>query len=187
VVIRRADSTGPSAGLTAVYKGTRHGDRIGGEFTSSWPGHWANKDGNWYATIGKALISPPAVMRDCSIPAYNYCATLTWNNGHYDFVGSNGNTGEYTVLSFTQESVVLRGTVHGQPNFVSMNSGKISADGNRILSGDWSDNTGRSGHFTAAWGSAMQDLPGGGEGSPRPQPQQRAVICYAWFFGLVCQ
>src|ERR1700685_468365 len=35
VVIRRADSTGPSAGLTAVYKGTRHGDRVSGEYTSS--------------------------------------------------------------------------------------------------------------------------------------------------------
>ena len=40
VLIRRADSTGPSAGLTAVYKGTRNGDRIDGEYTSSWPGHW---------------------------------------------------------------------------------------------------------------------------------------------------
>ena len=40
VVIRRADSTGSAAGLTAVYTGTRHGVRVGGEFTSSWPGHW---------------------------------------------------------------------------------------------------------------------------------------------------
>src|ERR1700677_470688 len=29
VVIRRADSTGSSAGLTVTYTGTRHGDRIG--------------------------------------------------------------------------------------------------------------------------------------------------------------
>jgi hypothetical protein len=54
LVIRRGDSTGPSAGLTAVYTGTRHDDRVGGEFTSSWPGHWDNKTGNWYATVEKA-------------------------------------------------------------------------------------------------------------------------------------
>src|SRR5580698_6121777 len=54
VVIRRADSTGSSAGLTAVYTGTRHGDRVGGEFTSSWPGHWDNKAGNWYATVERS-------------------------------------------------------------------------------------------------------------------------------------
>jgi len=58
VVIRRADSTGPSAGLTAVYTGTRHGDRVGGDFTSSWPGHWNNKSGNWYATIETTTQSP---------------------------------------------------------------------------------------------------------------------------------
>jgi hypothetical protein len=48
VVIQRADSTGSSAGLTAVYTGTRHDDRVGAEFTSSWPGHWDKKSGNWY-------------------------------------------------------------------------------------------------------------------------------------------
>src|ERR1700685_1940620 len=33
VVIRRADSTGASAGLTVTYTGTRHGDQGGGEYT----------------------------------------------------------------------------------------------------------------------------------------------------------
>jgi hypothetical protein len=47
VVIRRADSTGPSVGLIAVYKGIRHDDRVGAEFTSSWPGHWENKAGSF--------------------------------------------------------------------------------------------------------------------------------------------
>lgn len=45
VVIRRADSTGAAAGLTAVYTGTRHGNRLGGEFKSTWPGHWVNQEG----------------------------------------------------------------------------------------------------------------------------------------------
>ena len=61
VVIRRADSTGVSAGLTAVYTGTRHDDRVGGEFTSSWPGHWNNKSGNWYATVERNPVGPPSV------------------------------------------------------------------------------------------------------------------------------
>jgi len=30
VSIRRADPIGPSTGLTALYTGTRHGDRVGG-------------------------------------------------------------------------------------------------------------------------------------------------------------
>jgi hypothetical protein len=79
MVDRRADSTGPSAGLTAVYKGTRNNERIGGEFTSSWPGHWNNKTGNWYATIRGDAQSPPPLMRVCD-PNYS-CGTWTWNNG----------------------------------------------------------------------------------------------------------
>jgi hypothetical protein len=78
VVIRRADSTGPSAGLTAVYKGTRHDDRVGGEFTSSWPGHWENKSGNWYATLQKTTeTSLPPEMHFCA----QQCAGLKLENG----------------------------------------------------------------------------------------------------------
>lgn len=74
VVIRRADSSGSSAGLTAVYTGTRHGDRVGGEFTSPWPGHWESKGGNWYATLEKA---PRALPVSCEfVPFRSRSAAL---------------------------------------------------------------------------------------------------------------
>jgi len=85
VVIRRADSTGSSAGLTAVYTGTRHGDRVGGEFTSSWPEHWDNKSGNWYATV-EGTVSRPSVMHFCDVN----CTTLQWENGRYVSKTANG-------------------------------------------------------------------------------------------------
>ena len=97
VVIRRADSTGPSVGLTAVYKGTRHEDRVGGEFTSSWPGHWDNKSGNWYATIGAGPQTPPPFIRLCPVPSDNNCSTFTWNDGHYDNVNDAGQRSTWTV------------------------------------------------------------------------------------------
>jgi hypothetical protein len=184
VVIRRADSTGPSAGLTAVYNGTRHGDRIGGEFTSSWPGHWNNMSGNWYATIGKAAQSPPTVMNFCTTPFKN-CFTFTWNNGRYDAIAGNGQIATVTVESFTPESVVLRMT---QPSGNwSVSTGKISSAGNSILNGDWLDRQGSTGHFAAAWGAALRDIPGA---QYQVQPQQRVVapvVCFPWFFSMVCQ
>jgi hypothetical protein len=76
VVIRRTDSVGSSAGLTAEYKGSRQGNRIGGDFTSSWPGHWSNKTGNWYATIDGAARSLPSEIRVCD---FQRCGTWTWN------------------------------------------------------------------------------------------------------------
>jgi hypothetical protein len=187
VVIHRADSTGSSAGLTVTYTGTRHGDRIGGEFTSSWPGHWTNKPGNWYATIGKTPQALPTVMRNCDYPRYNYCATMTWNKDHYDFIASNGNTGKYFVISFTQDTLVLRGTMDSLPNYTSISTGKISPDGNRILAGDVSDTLGRTSHFTASWGAALEDVPAVAVPGPVQRPVWPVVVCYPWFFGIVCQ
>jgi len=190
VVIRRADSTGSSAGLTAVYTGTRHGDRVGGEFTSSWPGHWESKLGNWYATVEKAAQSPPAVMRICD-PRGN-CSTWTWNKEHYDglFDGSPL-TAKITVVSFSLGSVILKRTDLGfRSGYAYVYTGKISSEGNRILSGDWlgeagSAQAGLSGHFTATWGTALRDTPA--------QPQRPIVVvrpgpvCFAWFFTLICE
>src|SRR5579862_822110 len=70
IVIRRTDlQDTPSAGLTALYTGTLHGDRIDGIGTWSWPGHWNNHNpsGKWFATIvataSQALppVPPPLV------------------------------------------------------------------------------------------------------------------------------
>ena len=168
VVIRRADSTGASAGLTVVYKGTRHGDRVGGEFTSSWPGHWDNKAGNWYATIGKVPQKLPP--RDGVWVQANVTATMT-------------------VESFSPESVIIR-RIDSAPRtgFAYVYSGKISSQGNSVLDGVWtgeagSRQAGASGRFTATWGAALNDNP-----AARSQPVivARPVVCYGWFF-VVCQ
>jgi hypothetical protein len=189
VVIRRADSTGASAGLSAVYTGTRHGDRVGGEYTSSWPGHWDNQSGNWYATVQKPQ-APPPVMRVCD--PNGACSTWTWNNGHYDGAWSNA-TATMTVVSFSPESVIIKRTdTGGRPGFFAYTySGKISAQGNSILDGVWvgdpgTREAGGSGHFTATWGAALADNP-----AARPSPRTvvvpvAPVVCIPWFFGVVC-
>jgi hypothetical protein len=186
VVIRRADSTGSSAGLTGVYTGTRHGDRVGGEFTSSWPGHWESKTGNWYATLEKPPQGPPGVMRICPLPI-TVCSTSTWNNGHCDFRGDNGVTGTITVISFSPESVVLNRSDYGRTaGYSAVYTGKVSPQGNRILTGDWSDSNGGRGQFTAAWGAAIKDLPGPSAYVQAPSPVVVPVVCVPWFFGMVC-
>ena len=186
VVIRRADSTGSSAGLTAVYTGTRHGDRVAGEFTSAWPGHWESKSGDWYATLEKAPHGPPSVMRICPLPI-TVCSTSTWNNGHFDFRGDNGITGTITVISFSPESVVLNRSDYGRTaGYSAVYTGKISQQGNQILQGDWSDSNGGRGHFTAAWGAAIKNLPAPSGYVQPPSPIVVPIVCVPWFFGMVC-
>lgn len=64
IVIRRTElPTSVSVGLTAIYTGTLHGNRITGLGTWSWPGHWNNHNpaGRWFATIPESdnLTLPP--------------------------------------------------------------------------------------------------------------------------------
>jgi hypothetical protein len=194
VVIRRGDSTGTSAGLTAVYTGTRHGDRLGGEFTSSWPGHWEHRTSNWYATIGGVAQRPPSLMRVCD-PNYS-CGTWTWNNGHYDGVwdgggaGPNGSEGviaTMTVERFSPDSVIIHRTDSNRSGFSYVYTGKISSQGNSIPNGIWEGDTGsreagKLGHFTATWGTALENNP-----AARVQRVVVAptVVCYPWFFFTV--
>jgi hypothetical protein len=190
VMIRRADSTGSSAGLTAVYTGTRHGDRVGGEFTSAWPGHWENKSGNWYATVQKPQ-APPPVMRVCD--PNGTCGTWTWNNGHYDGVWAQaGVTATLTVVSLTPESVIIKRTDAGaRIGLAYTYSGKISAQGDSILDGVWvgepgTREGGASGHFTATWGAALGDNPAARPSRPTVVVPVVPIICVPWFFGVVC-
>ncbi|MGA1988121.1 MAG: hypothetical protein ABSG72_17780 [Candidatus Sulfotelmatobacter sp.] len=186
VVIRRADSTGVAAGLTAVYKGTRHGDRIGGEFTSSWPGHWDGKAGNWYATIEKNSVSLPTLMHWCIDCANGMGGTLVWENGHYLNVNDvPGQTTILTVEKFTRESVVLHRTNSGRYPGSAVLTGQISAQGNSIANGIQTNPDGQTRTFRLAWGTALNTVPG----SRRSDPQMvaRPVVCYGWFFGIVCQ
>jgi len=43
VIIRRKDISAQTLGATAVYTGKINGNRIEGEATYTWPGHWGNK------------------------------------------------------------------------------------------------------------------------------------------------
>lgn len=194
VVIRRADSTGSSAGLTVVYTGTRHGDRIGGEFTSSWPGHWDNKSGNWYATVEKNPLSPPGVMHWCA----QHCTTWTLDKGapfdkpHY---GSEASGQIVIVERWTRESVVMNRR-DNTPTFqrAAVLTGQLSSDGNSIVNGKIEWTPGGNYPFQAAWGKAINTVPasdaerGGGQA-----PQQQVVVvrpgpvCFPWFFGWVCE
>jgi hypothetical protein len=55
VVIRRVDTGGRTPGLTAVYTGKLNGNRIDGDVTWTWPGHFRTPpSGKWYATIDGA-------------------------------------------------------------------------------------------------------------------------------------
>jgi hypothetical protein len=204
VVIRRADSTGSSAGLTAVYTGNRKGDRVGGEFTSSWPGHWGSESGYWYAILQKPQSLPP-VMRVCGNPNdWNVCSTWTWNNGHYDGWREWGAVATMTVVSFTREAVVIErtdtgpaGPGHPGAGFRMVYRGTISSTGDSILDGVSEGGGGASGPaggpFRAYWGAALQNLP---PAEHPGQPSQQLVVvpvvpvmpavCFPWFFGVVC-
>lgn len=191
VVIRRADSTGSSAGLTAVYTGTRQGDRVGGEFTSTWPGHWENRAGNWYAMVDTNPLPPPT-MRFCGPMA---CATLTWNNGHYDAVGDGapkeGPVGTYTVVSFKPEAVRLhRVDPNGTRFWVT---GKISPEGNSLVDAQISPDgwEGSPSRIQLTWGTAFSKAteplgPTQPQAQPRPTVVVAPVVCVPWFFGVVC-
>jgi hypothetical protein len=188
VVIHRADSSGASAGLTATYTGTRRGERISGELTSVWPSHWDSKSGDWYATIAKVEQSLPGVMRVCPLPV-TVCSTWRWNEGHYEFLGDNGVTGVFTIADFTDNGIVFNRVDYGRTaGYTATYTGQISSAGNTIPNGNWSDSNGNTGHFTAAWGSAFDKLPRpGGYNAQAPRTVVvRPVVCYPWFFGIVC-
>ena len=52
VIIRRTDTSGTSAGLTAIYVGQQHGQRVEGTVKWTWLGHWSQEaQGTWSATF----------------------------------------------------------------------------------------------------------------------------------------
>jgi hypothetical protein len=193
VVIRRADSTGPSAGLTATYTGTRHGDRIGGEFISSWPGHWSNQTGNWYATVEHLPQGLPPVMRFCG-PAH--CGTLTWTNGSYDaaFDDQKHTPGEsiFKVQLFKPEAILINRI--DTDGTMSALTGRMSDQGNSVVDGHitFTHKDGQFGTFNyqLTWGTALNSAKIPGQQQPPPgQPVlvvRPALVCFPWFFGVTC-
>jgi hypothetical protein len=179
VVIRRADSTGSSAGLTAVYNGTWRNGRIGGEFTSSWPGHWKEKSGNWYA-MTEAPLSLPSVMHLC---VHDHCLTYTWEDGHYtNYTNLQYQSGEkrvFTVKSFTRDSIVFYDTEYGSYPLTAVWTAKISRESSSMADGtvittSWGGKPTKDpapAPFKLAWGAALDLLPGS-DVEPRQRVQQ---------------
>ena len=185
VVIQRADSAGASAGLTATYRGTRHGERVGGEFTSSWPGHWEGRSGNWYATIEPAGGAPPPLMlRFCGV----HCHTYRLEGNRY--VNAEQPTGQpnwrsvMEIGSFTRESIVLHRVDYNgdKPVFTVTMTGKFAADGNSIT--DTAMN-GTPNPWRLVWGTDINSIPGE-DPVVVPTVVVAPVVCFPWFFGVVC-
>jgi hypothetical protein len=89
ILIRRTDTAGPTPGLTALYEGMMRGDRIEGDVTWSWPGHWDKPvTGRWSATIDTKPAQtgetghPPVAPTDQRAPVSGQIvATLTGTIG----------------------------------------------------------------------------------------------------------
>lgn len=194
VVIRRADSTGAEAGLTAVYKGTRHDDHVGGEFTSSWPGHWESKSGNWYATVEKQLQSPTTDMHFCG----GNCFTLHYENGRYV-----AGQGIWSFTRFTRESVILFrqepdtpwAASIGWPGGKVVYKGHLSNDLDSMIIESENGGTKNIEKLKLAWGPALNTVPGsneerermqGSQPPPRPTVVVAPVVCVPWFFTVIC-
>lgn len=125
VRIRRIDLPNSSSyGLTAVYKGTRHGDRVKGTVVWSWNGHWNDEHpaGHWSAEIPKAMPAPPLVkaiaipgsMVECEA---DQCAPGRQGGCRWTLRGKeggshcrNGAAFKLEVLKFDTGGIVIRRT-----------------------------------------------------------------------------
>lgn len=132
VEIRRIDLPDSSSyGLTAVYKGTFHGDRAEGTVVWSWNGHWNDEHpaGRWSAEIRNSPPAPPP-DRAISIPPSiieceaDQCAPGRPGGCRWTFRGRegeshcrNGAASTLEVLKFDTDGIVIRRTE--LPNSVS--------------------------------------------------------------------
>lgn len=188
VVIYRADWKGPSAGLTAVYRGTRHGDRLVGKFTATLPGQKDSATGNWHAAIGITPVNLPMLMHMCIRCESGTGATLVWDKSHYKNAAAlPGESETFSVESFTRESVILRRVDFGLHRGEAVLTGRISAEGGSILDGvqRWVGDSRNDHEFHAAWGDAISSVPG--SGGPDPAVTMRTVVCVPWFSAMSCQ
>lgn len=108
------------------------------------------------ATVPKAAKegaspSQPGRIRLCDADNPGWCWTYTRNGDHYDGVGDRGGSRTMTLESFSSQSVVMRMTQAGRPGWYSVNSGRMSSEGNSLTAGEWSDSNGGKGHITATW------------------------------------
>ncbi len=125
VDIRRIDLPDSSSyGLTAVYKGTLHGDRIDGTVVWSWNGHWNDRhpSGRWFATVqGVRQTPPPAAaikiptsLIECEV---EQCAPGREGGCSWVFHGlqgesrcRNGAIAKLAVQQFNADGIIIRRT-----------------------------------------------------------------------------
>jgi hypothetical protein len=115
-------------------------------------------------------------------------ATLVWENGHYrNAAALPGESENFTVESFTRESVLLHRTDFGLHQGEAVLTGRISAQGNSIVDGvqRWIGNSKNDHEFQAAWGDAIGSVPG--SKGPDPAVSARPAVCFPWFSAMVCQ
>ncbi len=165
ITIKRADTEGSKAGLTAIYTGTVKGNRLSGEYKASWPGHGADSEveGDWYAIAGPPPVDLPTIMHFCDVN----CTTLQLKNGRYESVQNNNRydpnwTDIWTVERFTPESVILHRTETGNFPFSDVIvKGRMSPDRNSLVNAvNPFHGQGQPETISLAWGSALNTVPG---------------------------
>jgi hypothetical protein len=169
ITILRTDVTGSKAGLTATYEGTLGDAQLGGKYKFSYRGE--SGYGYWYALIGAPTLSPPAEFHFCAM----FCNTWRLENGRYVNTTSCGNFGAagasvITIEKFTRESVILDRSDY-PPNgpYTARYTGQISSDGNSLINGAIN---GTPAPFTLTWGTALNSIPGCGNGNGHSVPSQ---------------
>jgi hypothetical protein len=122
----------------------------------------------------------PLVMHWCAL----HCMTLVWKGDHYTIATEPGNS-VWTVESFTAESVILhRADLRPFPGKAVL-SARISPQGNTIVDGTitWTYHPCcglGSGTFNAAWGAALDTVPGSDRERARrlqPSAEVQAKVC----------
>lgn len=187
VTVSRRDIGGPTIGLNAIYVGTRANDRIVGTFQVMESRSGTAKPIQWTAKLAPIVPSLPKTMRSCITPEYAFCWTYHWNGREYDTISETDasvtRTGVVKVLNFSQDNVI---TWSELPNgYWSINKGKISTEGQRIMDGTNYDSNGTNGTFMAVWGDAIEELP--------LSPKKARFLgtadlkeCFSWFTGVIC-
>ena len=125
IEIRRIDLPGSSSyGLTAVYTGTLHGDRMDGSVVWSWNGHWNDEhpNGQWSAILQKAKPQPPPAQAIKIPPSLIECEADQCAPGReggclWTFHGTdgesrcnNGAVAKLEIQKFDTDGVVIRRT-----------------------------------------------------------------------------
>jgi hypothetical protein len=193
VVIRRADSTGTSAGLTADYVGTRHGNHIEGTYHSSWPGHWDSMSGKWSATLGTTSSDGSPNAASGANGGLDGVMVGRWGTGHLLFTFDDGKTVAGNDYDSNGYNHIFSGR-YVAANRIAYTATRIDPNGCRTSTTGTIRVVDRNNLDTAqqGWngcgvstGNVTGHLTRAPAGAPRPQ-QQQLVVCVPWFFTIVC-